>query len=143
MAREFTVDREGRGRARLKTLDDLDHRTTACRRALSFVSQLESDLGGDPTVAQRELAKRAGALSAILEDFETRWWLKEEQDQSLADYLSGCNVQRRILATLCPGLARVPKTVEDPALAEFDAEMARLDALDAEQEDNAASEDAP
>jgi hypothetical protein len=94
-------------KVRLRTLDDLDGRTGAAKRALALVAQLENDLGADPTIAQRELVKRAGALSAILEDFEARW-LKDER-LSLADYLAACNVQRRILATL--GLERRARDV--------------------------------
>jgi glutathione S-transferase len=127
MQREFSVDRQGRGKARLKTLADLDHRTAAARRAHALVQQLETDLGGAEylTTARRELVKRAGALSAILEDFEARWLAHERLN--LADYLSGCNTQRRILTSI--GLerrARLVNPVDDETMRLYERELAEF-----------------
>src|ERR671914_535515 len=93
-----------RGKLRLRTLDDLDHRTHAARRARDLVGSLVSDLGGPTavTAAMMQLTQRAALLGAYLEDIETRW-VKSEQIP-IQDYLAGANTQRRLLMTL--GLER-------------------------------------
>jgi hypothetical protein len=89
-----------RSKTRLLSLDDLDGRTNAARKASSLVAGLESDLGGTEsiTVGQRELIKRAALLGAITEDAECRWLRKEQVD--LGIYLAAINVQRRVLTSL-------------------------------------------
>ncbi len=96
------------GKARLLTLSDLDGRTAAAREALQLVASIETDLGGDLTAGEQQLATRAALLGAIVSDFETRWVAGEQIP--LSDYFAACNVQRRILATL--GLQRRPKQIE-------------------------------
>jgi hypothetical protein len=68
------------GKVRLRSLDELDQRTAAARRARDLVAELKSDLGGDLSTAQRELVKRAALLGAILEDHEVRWLQREPAD---------------------------------------------------------------
>ena len=60
-------------RTRLRTIDDLDGRTFAAREARKLIAELERDLGGDLSVAQRELVKRAAVLGAIISDHEVAW----------------------------------------------------------------------
>ena len=95
------------GKPRLRSLDELDSRTAAARKAQQMVSSLVSDLGGDPTTAERQIAQRAALLSAMLEDAEARWVTGETIDLSEYGFLA--NTQRRLLVTL--GLDRRAKDI--------------------------------
>jgi hypothetical protein len=107
--------RTRQGKVRLRSLDDLDNRTAAARRARDLVADLESDLGGGDRlpVGLRELVKRAAMLGAIVEDCEVRWLERKPVD--LAAYLSAVNAQRRVLATI--GLDRRPRDITPDPLA--------------------------
>ena len=98
------------------TLDDLDGRTLAARRAKSLVESIEIDLGGSDrlTAAQRELVTRAAVMGALLEDKETRLLMGKRSD--LSNYLATVNAQRRVLETL--GLSRRMRDVT-PDLREY------------------------
>lgn len=97
------------GKVRLRSIDNLDQRTHAARRARELVAELESDLGGGDrlTVGRRELVKRAAMLGAIIEDHEVRWLRREPAD--LGTYGTLVDRQRRILETL--GLDRVARDI--------------------------------
>jgi hypothetical protein len=82
----------------LRSIDDLDGRTHAARRARQLIGAIEEDLGGDLTVSQRQLAQHAAILGAMLEDAATRWLSGETIDQS--NYALLINAQRRILDAL-------------------------------------------
>jgi len=99
--------RNGEDRLHLRTLDDLDGRTAAAKRARRLVAELQSDLGRDPSAAEAELIQRAAVLGAILEDAETRWL--EQRRVDLAVYGQLICRQRRVLETL--GLGRTPRNV--------------------------------
>ena len=43
------------GKARLKSLHDLDQRTAAAKRARELIESISGDFGGDPIAAQGEL----------------------------------------------------------------------------------------
>lgn len=92
---------------KLRTIGDLDQRTRAAKLARRLIAELESDLGGDLTAAQKELVQRAGLLSAILEDAEARWL--DERRVNLALYGMLADRQRRILESL--GLGRAMRNV--------------------------------
>lgn len=96
--------------ARLRTINDLDGRTRAAKLATRLLAALENDLGGNPSAAQRELAKRAALLGAITEDFEARWLEKEPAD--LGTYGMLVDRQRRCLEAL--GLVRIPRDITPP-----------------------------
>ena len=51
-------------KTRLLTLGSLDKRTAAYRRTADLISQLEADVGSDPSASQRLLIQRA-ALTAM------------------------------------------------------------------------------
>ena len=63
------------GKRRLVTLDSLDHRTVASRRARALASAFKTALGGEPTPAQSLAIQNAAALVAISEDAQARVWL--------------------------------------------------------------------
>lgn len=100
----------------LRTLADLDNRTTAARRAAALIDALTTDLGGQDhlTTGQRQLVQRAAVLGALVEDFEARWVAGEDVD--LPGYLSAIGVQRRLLKTI--GIRRTPRDVT-PRLADY------------------------
>ena len=108
---EVGSGRKGRrsGAARLRSIEDLDGRTTASRKARQLLSGIESDLGGADllSVGQRQLAQRAALLGALIEDAEARWAAGESID--IDPYLRAVGVQRRVLATL--GLERRARDV--------------------------------
>jgi hypothetical protein len=102
------------GWIRFLTLKDLDARSRAAAFAKNLAASLESDLGNDPTAGQKQLVHRAAVISAVCEDFETRFLLGEPFE--LPDYLVAANCLRRVLATL--GLERRARDVT-PTLTEY------------------------
>jgi hypothetical protein len=97
-------------KARLLTLEALDGRTIASRRARDLAKQIETDLGGNLSAAQSELVTRAALLSAFCADQESRW-LAGDDAVDLGAWLSAIDRQRRTFQAL--GLRRVPKPVPD------------------------------
>ncbi len=107
---------KGSGKTRLLTLDALDGRTAAAKRARDLIAALEADLGGADhlSVGQQQLVQRVAVLGALAEDYEARWIAGEQVE--VGEYLSAINVQRRVLATL--GLERRARDVT-PRLADI------------------------
>jgi hypothetical protein len=95
---EPTPRRNDRGRARLRTLSDLDQRTRAAKLARQLVANLESDLGGELSTAKRQLVTRAALLGAMIEDAEARWL--ESRPADLGLYGTLVDRQRRVLEAL-------------------------------------------
>lgn len=91
-------------RVRLRTLADLDRRTSAARAALSLRDSLASDLGGldHLTAMQRELVENSAVLGAMLKDASARYLSGLPVD--LTEFMALTNAQRRLLADL--GLER-------------------------------------
>ena len=94
---------------RLKTLNQLDGRTFASRRARELIANIENDLGGSDAMTEglRQLVQRAAVLGALIEANETAWLAGDTVD--LNTYFMAVNSQRRILTTL--GLDRRAKDV--------------------------------
>jgi hypothetical protein len=114
------------GYVKFLTLADLDARCRAAAFAKHLAESLESDLGGDPSTAQKTLTERAAVVTAICQDFETRFLLGEAIE--LSDYLTATNVLRRVLATL--GLERRQRQVNGLSLGD----LMRLDIEERRQE---------
>jgi hypothetical protein len=89
------------GKARLKSLRDLDQRTASAKRAKELIAAITADLGGADslTAAQQELVQLA--------DCEARWLAGEAVDGPA--WLSATDRQRRLLETL--GIHRKPRDV--------------------------------
>ena len=98
---------ESGGKLQLLTLDSLDGRTSAVRRIKEWETQVTADLGGDLTIGQKSIIRRASVLSALLEDQEAHW--ATGTPLTLNDYCSATNVLRRMLTTI--GIERVQKPV--------------------------------
>jgi hypothetical protein len=109
----------------LKTLDQLDGRTVASRRAFELIRAIGRDLTGDDDASQltegtKQLIQRAAILGAMIESNEALWLGGDKVD--LASYFMALNVQRRILVTL--GLERrSPKDITPPTLDEIAQEI--------------------
>jgi hypothetical protein len=103
------------------SLDRLDGRTIACRRARELVSSLQADLGGTDRLSEgtRQLVRRAAVLGVFIENSEAAWLAGQEV--ALGDYLSAVNSQRRVLTTI--GLERRPRDVPHQSLEEIAAEL--------------------
>ena len=128
-----TVPMEGRrspklangGKLRLLTLDRIDGRTNAAKRARDLIDAIMRDIGSDISEGTRQLVQRAGVLGIYIEDAETRWLNGEPID--LGHILSAVNSQRRILQTL--GLQRrAPRgtTLGDILRSDLDRKQAQL-----------------
>lgn len=104
-----------RGKVRPLSLCDLDRRTVAYRNAERLMANLLADLGGEDhaSAGQRELARRAAVMGAMIEDNEARYLRGEQID--LASYLAAVNAHRRVLATI--GLERIARNVTPDPLA--------------------------
>ena len=115
MAEDATTKRQATGgvtragKLRLMSLDNLDSRTAAARRARELVDSIASDLGGEDhlTEGTRQLARRAAVLGAMIEHHECIMLAGGNVD--FAEYLQAVNVQRRVLATV--GLERRSRDV--------------------------------
>jgi hypothetical protein len=101
--------RKDRGLVRLKTLEALDNRTYAARKAFDIMGALLSDLGGleNTSAAEQQLVQRASVLAARIEDAECRWL--EGADINVNEHLAAVNCQRRVLEVL--GLKRRARDV--------------------------------
>jgi hypothetical protein len=102
-------------KAKLATLDQLDGRTIAAKRARDTISAIEADLGGaeNLTTSMRQIIESA-VTSAMVADLGSRWLAGEQIDLALFCTLG--NAQRRLFETI--GFSRVPKNVT-PTLAQY------------------------
>jgi hypothetical protein len=105
---------KGEAKVRLLTLGDLDGRTLAAKQARRIRRNIEQDLGGDLSEAERQLCQRAAVIGALCEDTESRLMLGEQI--SIEPYLASVNVLRRLLGTL--GLKRRARDVT-PSLRDY------------------------
>lgn len=100
-------------------LQGVDARSITFRRYREILASLIVDMGGDPTEAQSQIARRAASLSI---------WC-EEQDTAAANgtpidigaYTTASNSLRRLLESL--GLERKQRNVT-PTIAEYAAQKA-------------------
>jgi hypothetical protein len=101
---------------KLRSLDDLDARTNAARRARQLVADLENDLGGHDALSAglRELVQRTALLGALCEDLEVKWL--EGAPIDVGNYALLTNAQRRLLTTI--GIERLPRDVS-PTLDQY------------------------
>ena len=109
-------------KARLRTLADLDRRTTAARVAFELRDSIAADLGGMDhlTAMQRELVENTAVLGAMLKDAAASYLSGDPVD--LAEFMALTNAQRRLLADL--GLERRAHDLT-PDLRRYVAEKAK------------------
>jgi hypothetical protein len=96
-------------KVRLRTLADLDKRTSAARAAFELRNAISNDLGGDVTLTamKRAVVHNAAVLGAMLEDMATAYLAGDGTDLSL--YATLANAQRRLLCDL--GLERKARDI--------------------------------
>lgn len=95
-------------------LAGVDGRSAMARRFREIVSNIESDLGGDLSEAQRHLTARAATLAIWAEERETE--LAEGKEFDASQYATIANAMRRLLGDL--GLERRARDVT-PSLASY------------------------
>jgi hypothetical protein len=117
-------------------LPGVDGRSLWSRRLRELLDMHISDLGGEANISASEMAlvRRAITLIVELERREVTFaQAGQVSDSALMTYQTAVNTLRRTLEAL--GLQRRPREVDDPALLEYERELHRLEAEDAEAED--------
>lgn len=101
---------------RLRSLNDLDGRTSAAKAAISLRNEIAADLGGADalTAMQQAIVNNVAVLGAALEDLATSYLAGEGADLSL--YATLANSQRRLLADI--GLSKRAKDIT-PSLKNY------------------------
>lgn len=95
-------------------LDGVDGRSTLARRYRDILSELVSDLGGDPSGAQSAIARRAAALCVSCEQAEAEMVAGNKID--IGEFTTAANSMRRLLTDL--GLERKAKDIT-PTLGRY------------------------
>jgi hypothetical protein len=92
--------RKWMGRVHLMTLDDLDHRSKAYRKAQALFNELVDEYGhdGDLSFEQRQHANSIALLTAWIEDIAVRSFIGEKVDKNTCAAL--INTRRKEMATL-------------------------------------------
>jgi hypothetical protein len=122
------------GKLRLKTLQALDGRTYAAKRATELIRTMEQEIsGGDVAVlteGTKQLIQRAALLGALIENNETRWLAGDTIEFNT--YFQAINSRRRILTTL--GLHRSLRDVTpiDDLVAAIDRDKAAATTIEVE-----------
>jgi hypothetical protein len=88
-------------------LEGVDGRSLVARRYREIFAQIVSDIGGDPSEAQTQIARRAAALAVWAENAEAR--LAAGSDLDIGAFTTAANTLRRLLADL--GLERRAKDI--------------------------------
>src|SRR5262245_21283795 len=83
-------------------LEDVDGRSVLARRYQDILSQLTSDLGGDPSEAQSIIARRATTLAVWCEQAEAK--AAGGETLNIGEFTTATNTLRRLLLDL--GLER-------------------------------------
>jgi hypothetical protein len=86
------------GKVTLLTLQDLDGRTLAARRARSLIESLEEAHGPDVPIEQRLRIVDLAVLNAMTEDRATRYFRGEPVDA--IEFATLVNAKRRVLDSL-------------------------------------------
>jgi len=93
-------------------IEGVDGRSAAARRYRDLVAEFTSDIGGDPSEAQKQLIRRAASLSVWCELVEVR--LANGEDVDIGPLTTAANSLRRILQDI--GLERRQKDITPPDL---------------------------
>jgi hypothetical protein len=91
-------------------LEGVDGRTALARRRREILAQVIDDIGGDPTEAQLQIAKRAVSLSLWAESEEAKMAGGAELD--ITEFAAAANSARRLFETL--GLGRRAVDISQP-----------------------------
>lgn len=105
-------------------LQGVDGRSVVFRRYREILAALVSDMGGDPSEAQQQIARRAASLAIWCEEQDTA--AANGTPIDVAKYTTASNTLRRLLESL--GLERRQRNVT-PTIAEYAAQRAAEKAL--------------
>lgn len=100
-------------------LNDVDGRSIVFRRYREILASLVSDMGGDPSEAQEQIARRAASLAIWCEQADTD--AANGTPIDIGAYTTASNTLRRLLESL--GLERKARNVT-PTIAEYSARKA-------------------
>lgn len=106
--------RIGNGKQLFLTENAVDERSAPARRFREVFAQIISDIGGDPSEAQVQIARRAASLCVWAESAEAE--LAKGNAIDIASFTTAANSLRRLLADL--GLERKLRDVT-PTLDEY------------------------
>lgn len=95
-------------------LAGLDHRSVVMRRYREILSQLVTDMGGDPSEAKSIIAKRSATLAVWCEQAEAT--MAEGGDINIGEFTTATNALRRLLVDI--GLERKAKDIT-PTLKQY------------------------
>jgi hypothetical protein len=100
---------DGPPKTRALTLDDLDRRTLAAKRALELHERLVAERGGQQnlSILRYEMTKSVAVLSAMIEDLQVKWLKGEPVDPATIGTL--LNARRREAEVI--GLDPLPRDV--------------------------------
>jgi hypothetical protein len=90
--------RKWMGKVHLMTLDDLDHRSKAYRKAQASFDEIAEAYGPDLDFQQRQLASSVALLTAWIEDIAVRSFIGEKVDKNTGALL--INTRRKEMAAL-------------------------------------------
>jgi len=107
--------RIGNGKQLFLGESEVDERSAPARRFREVFVQIITDIGGDPTEAQIQIARRASALAVWSESNEAE--LAKGSAIDIAAFTTAANSLRRLLADL--GLERRAKDITTPSLSEY------------------------
>lgn len=102
-------------------VEEIDGRSAIARRYRDLVAEFTSDIGGDPTEAQKQLIRRAASLSTWAEAQEVK--LANGEDIEIGPLTTAANSLRRILQDI--GLERRSRDVT-PTLEGYMAHATRV-----------------
>lgn len=100
-------------------LNNADGRSIVYRRYREILASLVSDMGGDPSEAQEQIARRAASLAIWCEQSDTD--AANGKPIDIGAYTTASNTLRRLLESL--GLERKARNVT-PTIAEYAARKA-------------------
>jgi len=133
------VDLKSHGRSKVSNgkdiLPDCDGRSVIARRYRDIASAILVDQGGADLCSEsrKQLVRRFAAAAVLAEQMEAA--LARGQEISITEHCLLASTMVRVANKI--GVDRVPKEIEqDPAVAHYEAELARLD-----REDQAAAEE--
>lgn len=101
-------------------LNGADGRSAVYRRFRDILSQMVVDMGGDPSEAQLQIARRAASLAVWCEEADAAATRGEKLD--ITTYTTAANALRRLLEAL--GLERKQKDVT-PSLGQYMRQKAK------------------
>ena len=96
-------------------VEPVDGRTTLAKRYRELYAQIIADIGGDPSEAQIQIARRAVALAVWAETEDAK--LAAGWELNVGAYTTASNTLRRLLETL--GIKRLPVDVTNQSLEAY------------------------